>query len=214
VPGTGNFEIVFVCTGNRFRSPLAEALMRSYTEELPVRTSSLGTMDVGTAPVLPEALALASQIDLDVSGHRACALAGRDLGDVDLVLGFERRHVGAAVAEAGAAAERSFALPELVGLLECLEPPADGDPVARARESVRQAHELRTQLDSDDWKEVVDPLGSEAQGYVDALEQVRDLCHRLAVRLFDVERAPSKLALKPVPRRSSPRRFWPRRRHA
>jgi hypothetical protein len=40
-----SFEVVFVCTGNRFRSPLAAALFGRATAGLPVSVSSRGTLD-------------------------------------------------------------------------------------------------------------------------------------------------------------------------
>jgi protein-tyrosine-phosphatase len=41
------FRVAFVCTGNRFRSPLAAALFRSAAEGLPVEVASAGTLDLG-----------------------------------------------------------------------------------------------------------------------------------------------------------------------
>ena len=70
-------SVAFVCTGNRFRSPIAEALFVRDTEGLPVRTESLGTLDLGPRPAVPEAVALAETMGLDLSGHLARSLTGR-----------------------------------------------------------------------------------------------------------------------------------------
>ena len=112
------FDVVFICTGNRFRSAIGEGLMRRLTEGLPVRTTSAGTLDLGPVGALPEALELGPSLDLDLNEHRARCVSNVDLSDADLVLGFEYHHLAAAVTEGGARRERAFTLPELVTLLE------------------------------------------------------------------------------------------------
>src|SRR5205823_13150372 len=86
-------RVAFVCTGNRFRSPLAAALLARETGSLPLRIDSLGTLDLGGRSALPEAIAIAEGYGLDLSGHQARALTSVDLKPFDLVLGFERMHV-------------------------------------------------------------------------------------------------------------------------
>ena len=108
-------RVAFVCTGNRFRSPLAAALFESEAEGLPVEIASLGTLELGEEPALPEAVALAEGLGLDLSAHRARSVAELELGAYDLVLGFERKHVVASVVDAKAKIERTFTLPELLG---------------------------------------------------------------------------------------------------
>lgn len=107
-------RIVFVCTGNRARSALAAALLQRQTEGLPVLVESCGTLDLGAVPALPEALRAGARLGLDLSAHRATALASGSLADADLVLGFEPSHVAAAVVDGGARRERAFTLPELL----------------------------------------------------------------------------------------------------
>src|SRR5439155_4834134 len=109
------FDVVFVCTGNRFRSPLAEALLRAATGGQPVRVRSVGTLRLDAEPALPEAVESAQQLGLDISQHRSCCIEDVDLSSADLVVGFEANHVASAVVDAGADRKRTFLLPELVG---------------------------------------------------------------------------------------------------
>ena len=183
------FSVVFVCTGNRFRSPLAAALMRQQTIGLPVEVGSVGTLDVGAAPVLQGAAAAADSLGLDLADHRAKHLAGSDLGSVDLVVGFERIHVATAVVEAGAQRSRSFTLPELVVLLEEDETVEPGGleigPAEIARGRVRRAAAGRTrEVATDHAPELSDPLGLPLDQQRQTAERVRDLTMRLARELF------------------------------
>jgi protein-tyrosine phosphatase len=190
------FEVVFV-SGNRFRSPLAEASLRKLTEGLPVHVSSVGTLDLGPQPVLPEALTLAGSLGLDLSGHRARPLARQSLARADLVIGFERPHVSIAVVEAGAPPARTFTMLELVDLLEWIDPPTARDPVARAHEAVARLDEARSVHLPGAAPELADPLGSSARVHRHAAGRVWESTHALARVLFGVQTgaaAPAPLA--------------------
>lgn len=176
------FEIVFVCTGNRFRSPLAEELFRQAAAGIPLRTASRGTLDLGPVPVLPEAAEEAARLGLDLSSHRARSLDGDDLTGADLVVGFERRHVARAVVEAGAARARTFTLPELVALLDEGKEPYDTEPVGRARAAIAAANAARQ--DPTTVAELVDPLGKPRAVFRDTAAELQDLVGRLAGGLF------------------------------
>jgi low molecular weight protein-tyrosine phosphatase len=181
------FDVVFVCTGNRFRSPLAAAALGAARAEPRIRASSVGILELGPVPALPEALELARTFELDLSSHRARAISELDLAPLDLVLGFERSHVHAAVVDAAAAVERTFTLPELVLLLESLPELASADErIASARARVNQAHEARPpNFRTAPVPEIVDPLGRSPRKQLEVAEEVRHLVERLAQLLFD-----------------------------
>ena len=176
--------VVLICTGNRFRSPLAEAMLKARAP-VALDVQSLGLYDLGPVPALAEALQAGRRFGLDLSGHRARALLGQDLAGADLVLGFERIHVAAAVVDAGAPRDRSFTLPELVDLLESIDLPEDDDPQARFHESIRRANELRaTRMPEATLAEVADPWGTPAGSYAAIGAQVAGLSERLVDLLF------------------------------
>jgi protein-tyrosine-phosphatase len=153
---------------------------------IPLDVDSLGLYDLGPVPALKEAVDAARRLELDLSAHRARPLAGQMLAEADLVLGFERIHVAAAVVDAGALRERTFTLPELVELLEAIEVPPDADPAARFRESIRRGHALRVDLLPDaTLPEVPDPWGTPAGSYAAIGAQVAQLCRRLVTLLFE-----------------------------
>lgn len=144
-----------------------------------MEVASLGTLDLGPEPALPEAVAIGEELGLDLSSHRASRIAG--LGEYDLVVGFERKHVTASVVDAGAAIERTFTLPELIALLEAAGPlPPD------AHERVARAHAARPpDFRNVPVPEIRDPLGASAPEQREIAREVeRQVCD-LASALFD-----------------------------
>jgi len=184
--GAGEYDVAFVCTGNRFRSPLAAAAFATQVE-VPVRTVSAGLLDLGAVPALPEAVELAQPFGLDLAAHRARSLSAVDLEPFDLVLGFERSHVQAAVVDASAGIECTFTLPELVLLLEGIPPRASqATASARARERVAEAHAAREPgFRTSGMPEVVDPLGRSRREQRAIADEVWRLTGRLGRLLFD-----------------------------
>jgi protein-tyrosine phosphatase len=179
-------DVAFVCTGNRFRSPLAAALLAEETRHLPVAIASLGTLDLGAVPALSEAIEVAQSYGLDLSDHHARSIAEVDLEPYDLVLGFERMHVAGAVVDGAARPERTFTLPEIVELLDGIPgPPLQPEAVERARVRIRQANAARPP----DYRtkavpEIADPLGRTRPAQRATAAELRELVIRLANQLF------------------------------
>ena len=177
------FDVVVICSGNRFRSPIAEAILRRSTDGLPVRVESFGTMDLPPGQALSEALELAPGYDLDLTAHRSRPLAGHDLSAADLVIGFEPINVATAVVGAHAQREHTFLITELVAGLEASPSQSGNGVVERARAAVRRADEARRAAPGAA-PEIADPMGGPPAGYRRTAEEVYTLTSRLAELLF------------------------------
>lgn len=177
-------EIVFLCTGNRCRSPMAEAFVRDAAKDLPVSVSSAGLLDLGPVGAPEEVLDIVGGMGVELSRHRARSLASVDVSRADLVIGFEHQHVAAAVVEAGVPPERTFSMMEIVRLLESVEPPEAGDPVERARLSIARAETLRKSTSFVANEDIADPFGRRRKVYAASAAQISDLSKRLVVGLF------------------------------
>jgi protein-tyrosine phosphatase len=194
------FSIAFVCTGNRFRSPLAEAFVHRLTLELPVTTGSYGTLPLENAPPLPEAVELALSCGISLANHRTHYLNNASLWDVDLLLGFEAGHVQQAVVDAHAPRERSFTLRDFVSLLPAAAGPAarDEDVVGRARSLVAAAGVRFAEFTKPTMSATRDPFGGPWKLYRQTASDIRDLSVTLVERLFGVADAHG---LPPVPQK-------------
>jgi protein-tyrosine-phosphatase len=88
-------NVLFVCTGNICRSPLAEALMRREVaaRELDgVRVSSAGTGAWDGAPASEGAYLVGLEHELDLSAHRARLLTRDMVRNADLIFTMSRHH--------------------------------------------------------------------------------------------------------------------------
>ena len=89
-------RILFVCTGNTCRSPLAEALARKVIIERAlseIEVLSAGTSAWDGAPASDGALLVGMERNLDLSPHRAQTLTRELIQDADLVLAMGPHHL-------------------------------------------------------------------------------------------------------------------------
>ena len=89
-------RILFVCTGNTCRSPLAEALARKVIVERAlsdVEAASAGTSAWDGAPASDGALLVGMERNLDLSQHRAQTLTRELVSDADLILAMGPHHL-------------------------------------------------------------------------------------------------------------------------
>lgn len=89
------FRILFVCTGNICRSPMAEGILRHWLERdlVPnVHVSSAGTYANDGAEASKLGVKVAGRYDVDTSGHRARLLHRGLIEDADMIFAMEASH--------------------------------------------------------------------------------------------------------------------------
>jgi protein-tyrosine-phosphatase len=109
--------VVFVCTGNTCRSPLAAALLRRHLREAgrrDIEVQSAGTGAWEGAPASEGSYLVSLENDIDLSHHRAQMLSRELVEAADLILAMGRSHL-ARVRELGGGG-RAHLLAEFAGL--------------------------------------------------------------------------------------------------
>ncbi len=186
------FRLLFACTANRCRSPMAEYLARRSLAErqIEAKVVSAGRLDSG-AHASPGAQAAMERRGLDLSGHTSARHDPDTLAHADLLLVMERAHLADVYQTQPEALDHSFTLGEFPALLKALpnDPAAAvyDMPVQRARHRIALAHELRDPLRiliDDDSTDIADPMGKWNLHYRRTAKQLEGLIDATLDGLF------------------------------
>lgn len=85
-------KVVFICTGNTCRSPMAEGLLRTYCEDRNIEVSSRGLMVFGQNPANDSAVYVMNEQGIDITSHQSNPFDKDELEDNTLVLTMTSRH--------------------------------------------------------------------------------------------------------------------------
>ena len=121
-------SVLFVCTANRFRSPLAAGIFRkALAEEERQRASSwnigkasdwdvtsAGLQAVPLLPVLPDVLEAAGQLGIDLSDHLSRPVEDLDLQEYDLILVMQQSHRASLLQRHAGLEERVYLFSQVV----------------------------------------------------------------------------------------------------
>jgi protein-tyrosine-phosphatase len=111
-------SILFVCTGNQYRSPIAaEAFRQQLARDgraAQWTVNSAGTWTMPGQPVFPESVELAGLFGVDIAGHTTREVDAKLLEESDLVLVMEAGHKESILIEFPSARKKVYLLAEVV----------------------------------------------------------------------------------------------------
>ncbi|HUE37244.1 MAG TPA: serine hydroxymethyltransferase [Candidatus Acidoferrum sp.] len=104
--------ILFICTGNVCRSPMAEGLFRKAAGDNGVRVLSAGLGAIDGQPPTPHSVTAMRELGIDISSQRSRALTAELVREADYIFGMTHGHVDTIGLLYPAAAEKTFLLRE------------------------------------------------------------------------------------------------------
>jgi protein-tyrosine-phosphatase len=154
-------RVLFVCTGNTCRSPLAAAALRAELGEEGARVAveSAGTGAWEGQPASPLSIEIAARDGISLREHRSRRLTAPMVREADWIVVMEPSHLGA-VRALGADPGRTFVLSEW---------PAPGEPGLA----------------------IDDPFGGSREAYEECWRRIRHHVKRLTPQVLDVLRTRS-----------------------
>ncbi|MCJ7625146.1 MAG: hypothetical protein MUO76_16735 [Anaerolineaceae bacterium] len=121
--------VLFVCTANLCRSPMAEALFRSILINTRAdwqdwKIGSAGTWAVSVKTAMPYSQEMMKELGLDISRHRSRTISNELLNAADLILTMESSHKEAIQIEFSSRSSKIFMLSEMAGKTADIPDPA------------------------------------------------------------------------------------------
>jgi protein-tyrosine phosphatase len=183
-------KVLFLCTANLCRSPMAETLLARHLRDLGVEASigSAGRGAAGLGPP-PQAVTALAGRGVDLASHRSRSTTVQLLQDANLVVGMAREHVRDAVALDPDVWSRAFTLKEVVRRGEIVGPRRADESVRDWAARVGAGRSPTAMLGSAKADDVADPVGGPAKVYRRTLQELDGLTGRLASLLAAPGRA-------------------------
>jgi protein-tyrosine phosphatase len=177
-------RVLFVCTANQCRSPIAAALLRRRLPlELRADVCSAGLLP-GGFEVAPPALRRMRKYGVDLTAHRSVQVDAAQLSRAELIIGMTREHVRALVAEDPGLRTRCYTLKDFVRRAEqCVDQDIPG-PLCLLLDVIDAQRPVEALLGRSRDDDVEDPMRRSPWVWAAVVTQLADLVDRLASLLL------------------------------
>jgi protein arginine phosphatase len=173
-------KVLFVCTGNVCRSPMAEGFLRHEAARrgLDIETRSTGTHAWYGRTATIDGRKVMNELGVPIDDHRTLELDDALVDWADLIIGMSREHTRDTVRAFPQAEGRTWTLKALLELLGDLPPYQETEAWLEEAWSRRDRVTLEgAELD------VEDPIGERQSAYRRVATEIQELIGRLAAGL-------------------------------
>jgi protein-tyrosine phosphatase len=183
--GAGMLKLLFVCTGNICRSPMAAAMAGALLKERVegISISSSGRLSPGRAPT-PEMIQVMASRGFDIGSHLSTSIDTTLQDPPDLIIGMAREHVREVVDRRPALFSRTFTLKELVRLARDAGPRLPGEDLNAYLSRVGAPRRISALIGSSPLDDIADPIGGPVAAYERCAEEIDALVSMLANYLW------------------------------
>ncbi|TGD83791.1 low molecular weight phosphatase family protein [Mycolicibacterium sp. CH28] len=160
-------HVLFVCTGNICRSPIAERLAVLLAEQMQVpdfTASSAGTRALVGHPIHPDSVRVIESRGGDASNFSARRLSKSIASHADLILTMTRAHCDIALETAPGQLRRTFTLAQAARIVTEFAPASVADLAV-----------LRPHIAADEACDIRDPIGRSSEFFADVGAEIADL---------------------------------------
>ncbi|OBB75583.1 protein tyrosine phosphatase [Mycolicibacterium monacense] len=159
-------HILFVCTGNICRSPIAERLAVAYARD---RVPGFSASSAGTRAIIDHSIHREAALVLEALGGASADFAARRLtakisADADLILTMTKAHRDRVLEIAPNQLNRTFTLSEAAGLVSTFN-----------AQTIADLAEFRSQVGAHGGVDIPDPIGQSARVFAEIGSQIADL---------------------------------------
>jgi low molecular weight protein-tyrosine phosphatase len=179
-------QVLFICTGNQCRSPMAEAFLRAkQPPESGICVTSAGLLGDGTPPP-KQAVRVMARAGIDIAGRPSRRVDAAALAEADLIIGMTRRHLPEVATMDHVALPRSFTFLDLIKRARLVGSPAPTESLSQWAQRLSTGRTQASILSAAESDDVADPAGRGRREYRRTARELDRLTTELATLLFGV----------------------------
>jgi protein-tyrosine phosphatase len=177
-------KVLFVCTGNLCRSPMAEGLLRRELDQrgcTGIDVASSGTWAGTGNPATREAIGVCASSGIDLARHRSRPLDPAEVNEAALVIAMTRAHIAEIMSVVPDAGSKTMLLRSLSAI--------ELAPFLSNASAPQRLSALLTALrpDAGEQLDVADPMGRPFEDYESCFTELREMVTILADILCSAE---------------------------